>query len=99
MELSKPAYWAGHGYLARCTKRSQQLGTFLSRGAAVREIEAADDSFGFNAIVQSKREHKIAFRFKLGSWTGKCSCPDRYFCKHCYAAMLMLKSCGATMAR
>jgi hypothetical protein len=74
---------------AKTRKRAEEI----RFAGAVQHLESDRDGAGVQARVQGTLLYSVSLRYHAKrSWTGECTCPMAFNCKHAYAAMLVALS-------
>jgi len=81
---------AAREYLASLDHRTRQRGEDYFRRGAVRSITCILDGTQFLARVKGALLYQTTLYYESGDWSGECSCPMEFDCKHACAAMLAL---------
>ncbi len=75
-------------YLDSLDKGARERGLRYFKRAQVKNVEPYKRGVGFRAEVLGTKPYRVKLRFTAGDWTGECSCPVAFDCKHCCAAAL-----------
>jgi hypothetical protein len=78
-------------YLSAFDARTRQKGESYFRGGRVRDLTADLPGVSYSAQVQGSQLYEVSLVYDEDEgWTGSCTCPMEFDCKHAYAAMKAL---------
>src|SRR5437868_7437697 len=79
---------AAQAWLEALETRTRDRGAKLVRDRAVLDLESFKRGTGLRAAVLGTYRYTVRLRYDGERWTGECSCPVMFDCKHCAATML-----------
>ncbi|HEX5220644.1 MAG TPA: DEAD/DEAH box helicase [Verrucomicrobiae bacterium] len=80
---------AAQRFLRSFDKAARNKGENYHRRGAVMEVDCEESGVAYGATVQGSELYRVLLDYEAG-WSGDCSCPVGFGCKHIYAAMKQL---------
>jgi len=91
MKLRKELLQGIERFLEIVPSKTRKRGRGYFHNGAVLELNCVEPDRLYRAVVRGGEDYQVSLEYEDRVWTGDCSCPMAYSCKHTVAAMLELQ--------
>jgi len=90
LTLTQDQATAAHKFVNGAPASYRRRGRDYYANGAVQSVACAGPARAYTAEVRGSQLYQVTMDYEDGGWDAECSCPLRFDCKHCIAAMLTL---------